>query len=85
MIKNPPRRFMTGYRPSVYVRKGLMYGMRQPLDGPLFEKLEHAEWWCIGVMEDHFDRQLCMADARIVPFQGMGGLLSSRPKITEGV
>ena len=41
------------------------------IDGPVFEQLEHAEWWCIGVMEDHFDRRLGVSDARIEPFAGM--------------
>lgn len=35
--KNPPRKFMKGYKLSVYAREGLMFGMQQPLDGPVFE------------------------------------------------
>lgn len=62
---------MTGYRPVVHARQGLMLGIRQPLDGPVFEKLEHAEYWCWEVMGDHYDRRLGMSDARIEPFQGM--------------
>jgi len=52
---------MTGFRPAIYAREGLMLGIRQPLDGPVFEKLEHAEQWCIDVMIDHYDRRLGMS------------------------
>jgi hypothetical protein len=45
-----------------------MIGMRQPMDGPIFEKLEQAEEWCIEVMIDHYDRRVGMSDARIEPF-----------------
>jgi hypothetical protein len=34
-----------------------MFGMRQPLDGPIFEKLEDAQNWCIHAMISHFDRR----------------------------
>jgi hypothetical protein len=30
---------MKGYRPAVFAAKGLMVGIRQPLHGPVFEKL----------------------------------------------
>lgn len=49
-----------------------MLGIRQPLDGPVFEKLEHAEYWCWYAMLDHYERGLGMSDARIEePFKGM--------------
>jgi hypothetical protein len=48
-----------------------MLGSRQPLDGPIFQKLEDAEHWCIYAMIDHYDRRLGMSDARIEPFKGM--------------
>jgi hypothetical protein len=48
-----------------------MFGIRQPLDGPIFEKLDDAEKWCFDVMVDHYDRHLGMSDARIEPFKGM--------------
>ena len=48
-----------------------MFGMRQPLDGPIFEKLEDAQNWCIHAMISHFDRRLGMSDARIELFKGM--------------
>jgi hypothetical protein len=52
-------------------RQGLMLGIRQPLDGPVFEKLEDARNWCIYAMIDHYDRRLGMSDARIESFKGM--------------
>lgn len=55
------KKHMTGFRPAIYAREGLMLGVRQPLDGPVFEKLEHAEQWCIDVMIDHYDRRLGMS------------------------
>jgi len=64
-------KFITGYRPVVHARQGLMFGMRQPMDGPVFEKLEHAEHWAFHVMIDHYDRRLGLSDARIEPFKGM--------------
>ena len=63
--------FMSGYRPVVRAREGRMLGIRQPLDGPIFEKLEHAEYWCWEAMVDHYDRRLGMSDAKIEPFKGM--------------
>ena len=65
------QKYIVGFRPAVYARQGLMLGIRQPLDGPVFEKLEHTEYWCWAVMVDHYDRRLCMSDARIEPFKGM--------------
>ena len=35
----PVQTLITGYRPVVRAREGLMLGMRQPMDGPIFEKL----------------------------------------------
>ncbi len=35
--------FMVGYRPSVYAREGRMLGIRQPLDGPIFDTERDAE------------------------------------------
>ena len=65
---------MVGYRPAVYAREGRMLAIRQPLDGPVFEKLEHAEQWCMDGMIDHYDRGLGISDAKIEPFKGMVGL-----------
>ena len=48
-----------------------MLGIGQPLDGPVFEKLEHAEDWCWEAMVDRCDRRLGMSDAVIHPFRGM--------------
>jgi len=58
--------FLSAYRPV-----GRMLGMRQPFDGPIFEKLEDAQDWCIHAMISHYDRRLGMSDARIEPFKGM--------------
>jgi hypothetical protein len=52
------QKMVTGYRPAVYGRQGPMLGIRQPLDGPVFEKLEDASNWCIHAMISHFDRRL---------------------------
>ena len=64
-------KFIVGYRPVVHAREGRMLGIRQPLDGPVFEKLEDARNWCIYPMIDHYDRRLGMSDARIKPFKGL--------------
>jgi hypothetical protein len=69
--KRQHQMYMAGYRPVVHAREGRMLGIRQPLDGPVFEKLEDARNWCIYAMIDHYDRRLGMSDARIEPFKGM--------------
>lgn len=71
-MKLPPRKFMIGYRPAVYARQGLIWGMRNPFDGPVFETSEEAEEWCFEVIVDHHGRGFeSMADAEIHPFKGM--------------
>jgi len=74
-MTHPPKgryqKFIVGFRPEVRAREGRMFGMRQPLDGPIFEKLEDAQNWCIHAMISHYDRRLGMSDARIEPFKGM--------------
>ena len=67
----PFQKLITGYRPVVHAREGRMLGIRQPLDGPIFQKREDAEYWCIHAMISHYDRRLGMSDARIEPFEGM--------------
>jgi hypothetical protein len=70
--KNKQRQnLVTGYRPVVRAHEGLMLGIRQPLDGPIFEKLEDAEHWCIHAMISHYDRRLGMSEACIESFKGM--------------
>jgi hypothetical protein len=59
------QKFITGYRHVVHARHGLMPGIRQPLDGPIFSTMRDAENWCFHVMIDHYDRRLGMSDARI--------------------
>ena len=49
-----PQKYIVGYRPVVRARKGLMLGIRQPLDGAVFQTREEAENYCIDVMTDHF-------------------------------
>jgi hypothetical protein len=73
MIKHEGRRtkLVTGYRPVVRAREGLMLGIRQPMDGPVFGKLTDAEHWCIHAMISHYDRRLGMSDALIEPFKGL--------------
>ena len=41
----PVQKQITGYRPVVRAREGSMFGMRQPLNGPVFDKLEDAQYW----------------------------------------
>jgi len=67
----PVQKLITGYRPVVHAREGRMLGMRQPMDGPIFETLEDARNWCIHAIISHCDRRLGMSDARIEPFKGM--------------
>lgn len=64
---------VTGYRPIIRAREGFMLGIRQPLDGPVFQAREDAENWCIDAMVNHYKRGLGMSDARIEPFSGMVG------------
>jgi hypothetical protein len=70
-VNKPVQKLITGYRPVVHAREGRMLGIRQPLDGPIFVKLEDARNWCIYAMIDHYDRRLGMSDARIEPFEGL--------------
>jgi hypothetical protein len=44
--------------------------IRQPLDGPVFQKLEDARNWCIHAMISHYDRRLGMSDGQLEPFTG---------------
>jgi hypothetical protein len=67
----PVQKVITGYRPVVHAREGRMLGIRQPLDGLVFEKLGDAQNWCIHAMISHYERRLGMSDARIEPFKGM--------------
>ena len=69
----PQLTFMTGFLPVIHARQGRMLGSRNPLDGPVFDRLEDAIDYCIGVMADHFDRGLGLSDARIERFKGMVG------------
>ena len=48
-----------------------MLGIRNPLDGPVFDTVEDAMVFTIGVMADHFDRGLGLSDASIERFRGM--------------
>jgi hypothetical protein len=67
----PVQKLLTGYRPLVHARQGRMLGIRQPLHGPIFQKREDAEYWCIHAMISHYDRRLGLSDARIEPFKGL--------------
>jgi len=64
---------MTGFRPAITAGQGRMLGSRNPLDGPVFDRLQDAIDYSIGVMADHFDRGLGLSDARIERFKGMVG------------
>jgi len=63
-------KIVSGFRPVVHARQGLMLGISQPLDGPIFASLEDAEGWCIHAMLSHFESRLGMSDARIELFKG---------------
>src|SRR5688572_4728695 len=65
------QKLVVGFRPAVYAREGRMLGIRQPLDGPVFEKLEDARNWAVHAMISHFDRRLGMSDTTIEPFKGL--------------
>jgi hypothetical protein len=65
------QQYLVGYRPVVHARVGRMLGIRQPLDGPIFESAHDAENWCIHAMISHYDRRLGMSDATIYRFKGM--------------
>ena len=58
-------KFMTGFRPVIHARQGRMLGSRNPLDGPVFDRLEDAIDYSIGVMADQFDRGLGLSDLRL--------------------
>jgi hypothetical protein len=64
---------MTGFRPVISARKGRMLGSRNPLDGPVFDTLQDAITFTMGVMADHFDRGLGLSDAHIERFKAMVG------------
>jgi hypothetical protein len=73
------KKFVTGFRPIVRARQGLILGIRQPFDGPVFEKLQDAEHWCIHAMISHYDRRLGMSDGRIEPFKGLVNCFAEPP------
>ena len=72
-MMKPQLTFMTGFRPVIHARKGRMLGIRNPLNGPVFDTLQDAIAFSMGVMADHFDRGLGLSDARIERFKGMVG------------
>ena len=74
------QKYVEGYRPVVHARVGLMLGIRQPLDGPIFESEHDAEHWCIHAMISHYDRRLGMSDAKIFPFKGIVNCSSHPPE-----
>jgi len=42
--------------PLVRARQGLIIGIRQPLDGLIFQTITETEHWCIHAMIRQFDR-----------------------------
>jgi hypothetical protein len=62
------KKYMVGYRPAVSAHEGLMLGIRQPLDGPIFVNGGCANW-CIYAMISHYGRRLSMSDAWVEPSQ----------------
>jgi hypothetical protein len=59
--------YRAGYRPAVHAREGRMLGIRQPLDGPEFEKLKDEENWCIHAMI------IIMIEGWACPMRGSSG------------
>jgi len=55
-MMKPQLKFMTGFRPVIHARQGRMLGSRNPLDGPVFDKLQdaitflHGWWWPITLI-----------------------------------
>ena len=74
-----PEQFVVGYRPVIHARSGLMLGIRQPLDGPIFQTKQDAEVWCMNAMASHYDRRLGLSDARIYPYKGMAACFPDPP------
>jgi len=60
-----------GFRPVISARQGRMLGSRNPFDGPVFDTLQDAITFTIGVLADYFDRGLGLSDARLQLFKGM--------------
>jgi hypothetical protein len=69
--KKPQQKLLVGYRPIIHAREGFMLGIRQPLDGPVFQTYKDALGFCMDVMVSHFERGLGMSDGKIEPFKGM--------------
>jgi hypothetical protein len=68
----PQVTFIRGFRPVIHAREERMLGSRNPLDGPVFDTLQDAITFTIGMMADHhLDRGLGLSDARIERFKGM--------------
>lgn len=70
-MPKPQLTFMNGFHPVITARQGRMLGSRNPLDGPVFDTLQDAVVYSIGVMADHFERGLGLSDARVERFKGM--------------
>jgi hypothetical protein len=70
-VRDREPKFIVGFRPEVRAREDRMLGIRQPLDGPMFDTLEDDPNWCIYAMISHYDRRLGMSDALIKPSDGM--------------
>ena len=70
-MPKPRLTFMTGFHPVITARQGRMLGIRNPLDGPVFDRLQDAIDYSMGVMADHFDRELGLSDTRIERFERM--------------
>jgi hypothetical protein len=67
----PPMKRLTGYRPVLHAREGFMLGIRNPLDGPVFQTYQDALGWCMDVMVSHYERGLGMSEAKIEWFDGL--------------
>ncbi len=49
-MAKPQLTVVTGFHPVITARQGQMLGRRNPLDGPVFGKLQDAVVYSIGVM-----------------------------------
>jgi hypothetical protein len=67
----PRRTFITGYRPVIHACEGRMLGIRDRLDGPVFDTLQDAVVFCMNVMVSYYESHHGMSDATIERFEGM--------------
>ena len=63
-MMKPQLTFMTGFCPVIHARQGRMLGSRNPLDGSVFDRLQNAIHYSIGVMAGHQGCSVCRPGSR---------------------